>query len=137
MEDLTARDNLKLWYTGSFSDLNKELDEGILKMLGVDTFVDKKVRTLSGGMKKRLSIGCAMANKPRILILDEAGAGLDLPCKNFILDYLKKYKESGGIIILASHEEPEIKFCDKLFILKDGVLTPHQYTSTSKLIDVL
>jgi len=134
MEDLSVRDNLKLWYTGSYSNLTDELDKGILKLLGIDEFIDKRVSTLSGGMKKRLSIGCAMANKPRILILDEAGAGLDLTCKNFILNYLDKFKKSGGIIILTSHEEPEIKFCDRLYILKDGVLNEHHYTTTDNLI---
>ena len=134
MDDLTALDNLKLWYNSSCSNLNEELESGILKMLHVDEFTNKKVSSLSGGMKKRLSIGCAMANKPRILILDEPSASLDLECKEDIAEYLKKYKQSGGIIIIASHEEREINLCDTIYILKDGVLHKHDYTDIPNLL---
>ena len=134
MEDLSALDNLKLWYNSSCSDLNEELDHGILKMLQVDKFINKKVSSLSGGMKKRLSIGCAMANKPGILILDEPSASLDLECKEDIATYLNKYKEAGGIIIIASHEEREINLCDRIYILKDGVLQKHDYKDIPNLL---
>jgi len=134
MEDLSALDNLKLWYNSSCSDLKAELDHGILKMLQVDKFISKKVSSLSGGMKKRLSIGCAMANKPGILILDEPSASLDLECKEDIATYLNKYKEAGGIIIIASHEEREINLCDTIYILKDGILEKHDYKSIPHLL---
>ena len=134
MDDLTALDNLKLWYNSSCSDLNEELNNGILKMLHVDEFTHKKVSSLSGGMKKRLSIGCAMANKPRILILDEPSASLDLECKEDIATYLTKYKQAGGIIIITSHEEHEINLCDTIYILKDGTLHKHDYKDIPNLL---
>ena len=134
MDDLSALDNLKLWYNSSCSDLKEELESGILKMLHVDEFINKKVSSLSGGMKKRLSIGCAMANKPSILILDEPSASLDLECKEDIAAYLTKYKEAGGIIIITSHEEHEINLCDTIYILKDGVLQKHDYKDIPTLL---
>jgi len=123
MEDLTVQDNLKLWYADSKSDLSFELKEGTLHMLQLDTILHKKVRTLSGGMKKRLSIGCALANKPAILLLDEPTASLDLPCKEDIRNYLKKYVEQGGIVIITTHEEPDLDMCNKILILHDGIVT--------------
>lgn len=79
LEELSAWDNLLLWYTRQ--QLRQELDGGVLAALGIGEFVKMPVYKLSGGMKKRLSIGCAMAGHPRILLMDEPGAALDLVCK--------------------------------------------------------
>lgn len=120
LEELTALDNLRLWYTGGKKVLRQELEEGVLKDLNIDLFLHKNVRTLSGGMKKRLSIGCALAHHPRILLLDEPGAALDLIAKEQIVTWLKSFCEKGGIVLLASHELGEIENCNRAFILKDG-----------------
>lgn len=61
MEELTAWDNLRLWYEKK--DLQSQLEEGVLAMLGIPDFIRVPVRKMSGGMKKRLSIGCAVANR--------------------------------------------------------------------------
>ena len=96
-------------------------------MLSIPSFLKKKVKHLSGGMKKRLTIGCALACNPQILLLDEPGAALDLPCKEEILSYLKSYKSAGNIVIIATHEEPEIALCDHIFLLRNGTLTEFEY----------
>lgn len=127
MEELTALDNLRLWYCDSVLDLKKELDCGVLAMLGIPEFLSTKVSKMSGGMKKRLSIGCAIANDPPILLLDEPGAALDLLCKERIHNYLKAYKSRGGIIFLATHEEQEINLCDQHYLFTDGRLEPFSY----------
>lgn len=122
IEELTAYDNLRLWYTDSQLNLEDELKNGSLSMLGIPDFLHRKVKHLSGGMKKRLNIGCALASVPRILLLDEPGASLDLICKEHIISYLRSYKEQGNILLLVTHEEQEIELCDRIFILKNGVL---------------
>lgn len=127
MDELNALDNLKLWYCNSPLSLERELAEGFLGMLGIPDFLKVPVKHMSGGMKKRLSIGCAIANNPHILLLDEPGAALDLICKERIEVYLKNYKKQGNIILISTHEEREIELCDKLYILKDGTLTPLSY----------
>lgn len=124
LEELTVRDNLKLWYPGGKKVLEDELEYGVLKMLGIGDFLDRQVSRLSGGMKKRLSIGCAVAHHPRVLLLDEPGAALDLVCKQVIVDYLRDFCSRGGIAVMASHEIPEIASCTATYILKEGVLTP-------------
>lgn len=126
IEELTAKDNLLLWYDRK--DLKRELSNGILATLGIDEFIKTPVSKMSGGMKKRLSIGCALAKRQPILLLDEPTAALDLVCKESITDYIRLYKNSGGIVILATHDVMEFDLCSKMFILKNGCLNHYEYT---------
>ena len=126
MEELNAYDNLKLWYCDSPLSLPDELEQGFLAMLGIPDFLKIPVKNMSGGMKKRLSIGCAVAGNPCILLLDEPGAALDLICKERIEVYLKNFKKQGNIVLIATHEEREISICDRLFVLKNGILEAFQ-----------
>lgn len=126
--DLSVKDNLKLWYCNSVLDMEEELEDGVLHMLGIDTMLKYKVSKLSGGMKKRLSIGIAIANNPSILILDEPSAALDLVCKNSIKDYLVAYKKNKGTVIITTHDEDELSICNKIYAVSDGRLneiSPH------------
>lgn len=125
MEELSAKDNLSLWYRQK--DLQTELDKGVLKLLGIDEFIKVPVSKMSGGMKKRLSIGCAVANRPPILLLDEPTSALDLPCKEKIASYLRRYKVSGGILILTTHDVLELDLCDRWYIIKNGILEPFEF----------
>lgn len=125
LEELSARDNLLLWYDRG--KLEQELKEGVLAMLGMKDFLKTPVYKMSGGMKKRLAIGCAVAGNPRILLMDEPSAALDLECKERIINYICEFKEQGGTIFLATHDVQEIEVCDEWYILKDGVLHAYQY----------
>ena len=125
LEELTAWDNLLLWYDRE--NLQKELDCGVLRLLGIHEFLKVPVNKMSGGMKKRLSIGCAVAQRPPILLLDEPTAALDLACKESIAAYLRQYKASGGILLLTTHDVLELQLCDRWYIIKDGVLEEFFY----------
>ena len=125
LEELSARDNLLLWYDRK--TLDKELDNGVLAMLGIGDFISVPVRKMSGGMKKRLSIGCSVAKNPKLLLLDEPCAALDIVCKQSINEYLIKFKSEGGTLILATHDESELSLCDSIYILKDGILHSYDY----------
>lgn len=125
LEELTAWDNLLLWYDKK--DLERELKEGVLAMLGINDFLKTQVCKMSGGMKKRLSIGCAVAGKPSILLMDEPSAALDLECKERIINYIKDFKAQGGIVLLATHDAGEIEICDEWYILKEGRLQPYAF----------
>lgn len=126
IEELTAYDNLLLWY--SKDALKKELADGLISRLGIQDFLKVQVSKLSGGMKKRLSIACAMAGRPPILLMDEPMAALDLACKQTISDYVKAHKQKGGIVLIATHDVLELALCDSWYIIKDGQLTPFAYT---------
>lgn len=125
-DELTAKENLLLWYTPK--QMRKELDGGVLEMLGINDFLKVKVSKMSGGMKKRLSIGCAVHRSPEILLLDEPSAALDLVCKEKVLNYLDGFKKRGGTVIIATHDITEIEFCDSVYILKNGVLENFEYS---------
>ena len=122
IEELSVRDNLSLWYKGSRTRMEEDLESGPAAMLGILEMLKKSVSTLSGGMKKRLSIACALSNHASVLILDEPGAALDLECKADIRRYLEKYRENGGSILLTSHELPELSLCTVMYVLKEGRL---------------
>lgn len=122
MEELTVRDNLRLWYHGSRERMAADLKDGAAAMLGVGEMLDRTAGKLSGGMKKRLSIACALSNHASVLIMDEPGAALDLECKAAIRGYLKDYMKNGGSVILTSHELAELALCDVMYVLKGGRL---------------
>ena len=121
IDELSARDNLRLWYGDRMKNIEQE-QAGLIGILGISEFIDERVRNLSGGMKKRLSICCAVAGDQPVLLMDEPGASLDLPCKERIGVYVNYRKQNGAIVIMATHEEQEIRMCDRIFLLKDGRL---------------
>ncbi len=125
IEELNAYDNLRMWY--SAKQIKEELDHGVLNRLAIDEFLKVPVHKMSGGMKKRLTIGCAMNSNPKLMLLDEPTAALDLVCRNEIYDYVVDFKRRGGSLIIATHEVQEIELCDKCFLIKDGMLQPYIY----------
>ena len=136
IEELSAKDNLLLWY--SRDEMKKELEAGVLALLGIGDFLNVPVSKMSGGMKKRLSIGCAMSSHPPVLLLDEPTAALDLVCKQKIASYLQHYKENGGILLLTTHDVLELQLCDAWYIIQDGVLVPFHYDgNVQKLVESL
>lgn len=136
MEELTARDNLLLWYDRKA--MEESLKDGVLQLLGIGEFLKTPVSKMSGGMKKRLSIGCAMAKHPPILLLDEPMAALDLACKETISAWLRRYKQDGGILLLTTHDAMELELCDSWYIIKDGALESFTYTGNIRqLVDSL
>ena len=100
----------------------------MLKTLNIGDFLKVPVSKMSGGMKKRLSIGCAVAGRPPILLLDEPTAALDLACKESIATYLRQYKAAGGLLMLTTHDVLELNLCDAWYIMKDGKLEPFEFT---------
>ena len=125
MEELSAWDNLRLWY--SRDALKRELESGVLKMLGIDTFLKVPVRKMSMGMKKRLSIGCAVYGNPDILLLDEPTAALDIVCKESIYAYIDDFRKKGGIVLFVTHDVHEFELCDRCYVMKDGRLSEYTY----------
>lgn len=125
MEELNAWDNLRMWYDRE--TLERELAEGALKLLGIGDFLKTPVRKMSGGMKKRLSIGCAVVSHPGILVLDEPSAALDPVCKENIRSYLDIYRKNGGIVLMATHDAQDLELCNTCYILREGTLHPYPY----------
>jgi len=120
--ELSVMDNLRLWYSDTGA-LRQSIEQGFLNMLGIGSMCRMNAGKLSGGMKKRVSIGCALAGNPPVLILDEPDAALDLPGKAEIRKYLGMYKQMGGTILIATHDEADLALCDRIYALNRGVGT--------------
>lgn len=121
---LSVLDNLRYFYAASPVSLEEDLTKGVPHLFALDTCLKSKVKHLSGGMKRRLAIACALAMHPPVLVLDEPGASLDFVSKEDIYRYLQTYQKQGGTILLTSHEQAEIALCDRLFLLEHGSLVP-------------
>lgn len=83
-------------------------------------------------MKKRVSIGCALADSPVILLLDEPNAALDLPGKEQLREYFLQYQKMGGTVILATHDESDLEICDKVYVLRQGCISEIDRTLRGK-----
>lgn len=136
LEELSVYDNLRLWYPDK-AQLQKELEQGFLQLLGIPEFVKMPVHKLSGGMKKRVSIGIALAGEPPVLILDEPSAALDMACKEDVKRYLRIYLERKGTVVITTHEDSELSLCDSLYVMKNGKLIPVDKTLRGEALTAL
>jgi len=95
--------------------------EGILKDLGLWEKRNETARSLSGGMKRRLMIARALIHEPKLLLLDEPTAGVDVELRRGMWEFLKKLNEAGTTIILTTHylEEAE-QLCRRAAIINKG-----------------
>ena len=124
MEELSVQDNLKLWYSAQNLSGPKWQPDSIETKLGLLPFKKKKVRTLSGGMQKRLSIAAALVSVPDLLLLDEPFSALDAAACHQLEELLINLKNIGTTVLFTSHEPEYIhRIADRLFILKDGNLS--------------
>lgn len=121
-DELKPIDNLKLWCKLSKAEIMERLSTPPLSSFEITSFLDKPVKKMSGGMKKRVSLASVLINQPKVLLMDEPFAALDLPAKQDILQYMQDYLANKGSIIVASHDEDIFRYCHKVFLLKDGQL---------------
>lgn len=113
--------NLQGGYFGMSSSERKARTEELLDYFGLTEHRKKPFRKLSGGLKRRLLIARAMMHKPKLLILDEPTAGVDVELRRKIWDSMLELKENGTTILLTTHyiEEAE-ELCDKIAIINHG-----------------
>ncbi len=110
-EDLTARENLIFWgqmYNLSGKSLNLRVDE-VLEQIGLTDKAKDRVKTYSGGMKRRVNIGVGLLHKPRVLFMDEPTVGIDPQSRRAILDTVKDLNKQGMTLLYTTHymEEAE------------------------------
>lgn len=122
-EDLTLISNLKFY--GQINNIKGEkLSERIsfvLKKIGLEGKEREKVKFFSGGMKRRLNIGCTLISNPEIIILDEPTVGVDPQSRRYIFKLITDLKQEGKTIIYASHYMEEIEtLCDTVAFLDKG-----------------
>ncbi len=120
---LTAMENLM--YFGSMYGIPKvDLKKDILdhlETLGLLQFANKKIKTFSGGMKRRINLIAGILHQPKVLFLDEPTVGVDVQSRNVIIDHLKNLNQKGVTIIYTSHHLNEAEeFCSQVAIIDHG-----------------
>ena len=124
-EDLTAYENLVFWgqmYGLSGKPLTSRVDE-VLEQIGLTDRARNKVKTYSGGMKRRVNIGVGLLHKPRLLFMDEPTVGIDPQSRRAILDTVKDLNRQGMTLLYTTHYMEEAQeLSDRVGIIDHGEL---------------
>jgi len=121
--DMTAEQNLR-YFGGLYGLKGSELTnnvERVLKFIGLTDRAKKKPGTFSGGMQRRLNIGCALVHRPKLIIMDEPTVGIDPQSRNHILDSVKQIAAEGTTVIYTTHYMEEVQAtCSRISIMDSG-----------------
>ncbi len=123
--DFTSSENLLVYgrYFGLTDAVIRDRIPGLLDFAGLTGKANARIQSLSGGMKRRLTLARALVNDPDIIFLDEPTTGLDPQARHLIWERLKRLMVGGKTLILTTHfmDEAE-RLCDRLAILDHGML---------------
>jgi len=119
-QDLTVEENLNFFATvfGTTIDENYDLIKDIYHQ--IEPFKKRRAGKLSGGMKQKLALSCALIHKPEILILDEPTTGVDAVSRKEFWDMLKNLKAKGITILVSTPYMDEASLCDRVALIQKG-----------------
>ncbi len=120
-EELTIIENIH-FFAKIYGQFDKSWISEIIELVDLGKRTKSPVRTLSGGMRQRTSLACALAHKPRLLLLDEPTVGVDPQLRVTFWSYFRQLAESGITMIISSHVMDEAERCDRLGFLRQGKL---------------
>jgi len=120
-DDLSARENLTFFAEMCGGASRARVDE-VLALVDLAGRGSSLVRTLSGGMKQRLSLACALVHRPRLLLLDEPTVGVDPQLRVAFWEYFRQLAAKGVTIVVSSHVMDEAERCDRLGFMRQGHL---------------
>ena len=118
--DLTVKENLNFFATvfNTTIEENYDLIKDIYSQ--IEMFNDRKAGKLSGGMKQKLGLSCALIHKPEVLILDEPTTGVDAVSRKEFWEILSNLKEKGITIIVSTPYMDEAELCDRVALIQKG-----------------
>ena len=123
--ELTARENLRFFgelYGVRGAELHRRVEQ-ILAAIGLEDKAGERVRTFSGGMKRRLNLGIALVHGPRLLLLDEPTVGVDPQSRNHIFEEVRRLNGEGMTLVYTSHYMEEVQaLCGRIGIMDRGRL---------------
>jgi len=120
-EDLTLRENTTFFAEMCGGVSRQQVDE-VIALIGLQDRADSLVRTLSGGMKQRTSLACALVHRPRLLLLDEPTVGIDPQLRVTFWSYFRRLADEGVTLIVSSHVMDKAERCDRLGFMRQGRL---------------
>jgi ABC-2 type transport system ATP-binding protein len=122
-EELSALDNLKFFgalYSLNGTELGRSIDEA-LSLVGLADRAKDKVKTFSGGMKRRLNIAAALLHDPQLLLLDEPTVGVDPQSRHAIFENIAALRARGKTVLYTTHYMEEVeRLCDRIVIMDHG-----------------
>jgi len=119
-QDLSVRENLELFATVFNTSISENYD--LIKDIyqQIEPFNERRAGKLSGGMKQKLALSCALIHKPAILFLDEPTTGVDPVSRKEFWDMLKKLKQQGITILVSTPYMDEAALCDRIALIQNG-----------------
>jgi len=119
-QDLTIQENLEFFATvfGTTVEANMDLIKDIYDQ--IKPFSNRRAGKLSGGMKQKLALCCALIHKPEVLLLDEPTTGVDVVSRKEFWEMLKKLKAQGITILVSTPYMDEAKLCERIALIQDG-----------------
>lgn len=135
-QDLTVEENLEFFATifGTTIEENYDLIKDIY--IQIEPFKKRRAGKLSGGMKQKLALCCALIHKPKVLFLDEPTTGVDPVSRKEFWDMLKRLKEKGITIVVSTPYMDEAALCDRIALIQDGKIleidTPQNIVANHK-----
>ena len=115
-QELAARTNVEFFGRGA----PRARIDRLLAVLDLGRRARDPVRTLSGGMKQRVSLACALAHEPELILLDEPTAGVDPVLRIAFWTEFRRLRDGGQTLIVSTHQLDEASHCDRLLVLRDG-----------------
>ena len=123
-EDLTVEENIR-FFGGVYGISNQKLKnrmDWVIKMAGLQGREKSLTKTLSGGWKQRLALGCAVLHEPKIIFLDEPTSGVDPISRRNFWELINKLSEDGITVLVTTHYLDEAEYCNKLALINNGRL---------------
>jgi len=119
-QDLTVQENLSFFATifGTTIEENYDLIEDIY--VQIEPFKNRRAGKLSGGMKQKLALCCALIHKPKVLFLDEPTTGVDPVSRKEFWEMLKRLQKKGITILVSTPYMDEAALCDRIALIQDG-----------------
>ena len=119
-EDLSARDNVGFFGAAHRTpDLKKKVDE-IMHFTDLSGRADDPVHTFSGGMKRRVSLACALVHRPEVIFLDEPTAAVDPQLRSRFWKTFRELAGDGATLFISTHLMDEAMLCDRIALLRKG-----------------
>lgn len=119
-QDLTVEENLNFFATlfGTTVEENYDLIKDIY--IQIEPFKKRRAGKLSGGMKQKLALSCALIHRPAVLFLDEPTTGVDAVSRKEFWEMLKRLKEQGITILVSTPYMDEATLCDRIALIQSG-----------------
>jgi len=132
--DLSVEENLTFFASVFGTSIEREYDQIAPIYSQLEAFKDRRAAALSGGMKQKLALCCALVHRPQILFLDEPTTGVDAVSRREFWDLLARFKASGLTIVVSTPYMDEATRCDRVALMQRGHLlavdTPHAITAS-------